>query len=80
MAANEQFYEEISRAINVQRAQVAEDTVTRYYAARPDLLTRYGAAGRMKCLQDVNYHLSYLAQALQYPLRSSLSTMWHGPK
>ena len=64
MAANEQFYEEISRTINVQRAQVAEDTVTRYYAARPDLLTRYGAAGRMKCLQDVNYHLSYLAQAI----------------
>jgi methanogenic corrinoid protein MtbC1 len=37
----------------------------RHYAARPELSTRYGAAGRAKCLEDARYHLDYLLQSIQ---------------
>lgn len=47
-----------------QQAALAEDLVRRQFAANPELGQRYGPAGREKCLQDANYHLSYLADAL----------------
>jgi hypothetical protein len=34
------------------------------YAERPDLLQRYGASGREKCLQDMRYNLEHLAPAV----------------
>ena len=47
-----------------RQATLADDLVARQFAARPDLATRYGPAGRTKCLQDANYHLGYLADAM----------------
>lgn len=64
MAASDTFYEEISQAITIQRAQVAEAIVAAYYSARPDLLTRDVLVDRMNYLQDINFHVSYLAQAI----------------
>ena len=48
-----------------QQTALAEVLVNRQFAARPDLAQRYGPAGREKCLQDANYHLSYLANAMK---------------
>ncbi|MDQ5852296.1 MAG: cobalamin-dependent protein [Chloroflexota bacterium] len=56
--------EEISRTIDARRAVLADETVARHYEAQPELAIRYGPAGRAKCLQDANYHLSYLSQAI----------------
>lgn len=53
-----------SDAVLAQRADLAAAVVDREFARHPELVERYGAAGRDKSLQDVNYHLSYLAQAL----------------
>jgi len=47
-----------------QQGALAEALVTRQFAAHPDLEKRYGAVGRQKCLQDANYHLAYLADAM----------------
>jgi MerR family transcriptional regulator, light-induced transcriptional regulator len=47
-----------------RQAALAEDLVNRQFAARPELAQRYGPAGREKCLQDANYHLAYLASAM----------------
>jgi len=47
-----------------RQAALAEDLVNRQFAARPELAHRYGPAGREKCLQDANYHLAYLACAM----------------
>lgn len=46
-------------------SEIAAAAVDLHYAQQPDLATRYGAAGRQKCLQDARYHLSYLAEAIK---------------
>ena len=47
-----------------QQSSLAEDLVNRQFSAQPELARRYGAAGRVKCLQDANYHLAFLADAM----------------
>lgn len=47
-----------------RQGALAEDLVRRQFAAHPELARRYGPAGREKCLQDANYHLAYLADAM----------------
>lgn len=47
-----------------QQDALADELVTRQFAARPELAQRYGPTGRAKCLQDAHYHLSYLADAM----------------
>lgn len=47
-----------------RQAALAEELVRRQFAAQPELARRYGAAGRGKCLQDANFHLAYLADAM----------------
>lgn len=50
--------------LRARQDALAEDIVTRHFAAHPDLDRRYGPAGRTKCRQDAVYHLSYLAEAM----------------
>lgn len=56
--------EAIGRILDSERARLAEAITARQYEAQPELSVKYGAAGRVKCLQDANYHLSYLADAI----------------
>jgi methanogenic corrinoid protein MtbC1 len=56
--------EVIGRILDSDRAQLAEAITARQYEAQPELAARYGEAGRAKCLQDANYHLSHLADAV----------------
>src|ERR1044071_5674839 len=58
------------RAIGEARAALAEAVTARRYELNPNLERRYGPAGREKCLQDSNYHLSYLAEAVGSALPS----------
>jgi methanogenic corrinoid protein MtbC1 len=53
-----------SRAIDAERARLAETITDLQYRAHPELLARYGPAGREKCLQDAGYHLAYLSEAI----------------
>ncbi|MBV9924253.1 MAG: cobalamin-dependent protein [Acidobacteria bacterium] len=52
------------RAVGEARAALAAAVTERHYALNPELERRFGQAGREKCLQDANYHLSYLAESL----------------
>lgn len=54
----------ICRILDSERALLAEAVTARQYEAQPELAARYGEAGRSKCLQDANYHLSYLADSV----------------
>ena len=54
----------IGEAIERQRAVLAKAIVDRQWKARPDLQQRYGAIGYAKCLEDANYHLQYLCEAI----------------
>ena len=47
-----------------QQAALAAALVERQFSERPELAIRYGPIGREKCLQDANYHLTYLADAM----------------
>lgn len=53
-----------AEALRARAHQVAEATTVSHFQAHPELLERYGARGREKCLQDTHYHLSYLAEAV----------------
>jgi methanogenic corrinoid protein MtbC1 len=59
-------------------AEIAEVATALQYKRLPELETRYGKAGREKCLQDTRYHLSYLAEAIlsQSPLLFSDYIGW----
>ena len=54
----------ICRILDSERALLAEAVTARQYEAQPELAARYGEMGRAKCLQDANYHLSYLADSV----------------
>lgn len=56
---------QIGQAIIARRDALAAAITDRQYAAQPELGVRYGAEGRVKCVQDARYHLDYLAQAIQ---------------
>jgi MerR family transcriptional regulator, light-induced transcriptional regulator len=53
-----------ARLILAERASLAESVTDRQYEEQPELAAKYGEAGRAKCLQDADYHLSYLADAV----------------
>ena len=55
---------ELGKHIRAERDALAEAITARHYELHPELATRYGQLGRGKCLQDAQYHLSYLAEAL----------------
>jgi methanogenic corrinoid protein MtbC1 len=48
-----------------QQPAIAAALVERQFSDRPELAMRYGAIGREKCLQDANYHLAFLADAMR---------------
>jgi MerR family transcriptional regulator, light-induced transcriptional regulator len=54
----------IAPLLDTQRDTLAEAILARQYARQPELAARYGVNGRAKCLQDVRYHLSFLAEAV----------------
>lgn len=54
----------VADEISERQGQLAAALVEREFLLHPELAQRYGPAGRGKSLQDANYHLAYLAQAL----------------
>ena len=55
---------QVSELLGSQRAALAERMVSLEFVRHPELERRYGKVGREKCLEDVDYHLIYLAQAI----------------
>ena len=53
-------------ALRAHEAELAQAMVARHFAARPELDSRYGPAGRRKCLEDARFHLSFLAEAVAF--------------
>lgn len=58
------FNREVGLALESKVSLLAEAVVKRQMAHMPDLARRYGARGQQKCLQDAQYHLNCLAQAI----------------
>ncbi len=56
-------HKEVSRMLDAQRSALAERIVARIYDRHPGVCKPEGE-GRAKSLQDVGYHLSYLADAV----------------
>ncbi len=53
-----------SESILGNRDLFADRIVSRYSTLQPELVSRYGNAGRAKCVNDVRYHLNGLAEAI----------------
>jgi methanogenic corrinoid protein MtbC1 len=49
-----------------RKREIAAALVEREFARHPELEERYGEIGRAKSLQDADYHLAYLANALAF--------------
>lgn len=56
--------EAIAAEVRDNAGPLAEIVVEAMRAARPDMFSRYGAAGRRRCLEDTQFHLQHLAAAL----------------
>ncbi len=54
----------ISQAILDQRQVIAEIVIKQEYACRPGYWESFGDIAYQKGLEDINYHLSYLAEAI----------------
>jgi len=57
----EQFGAELSE----RHAVLVEKTASEFYRRHPELNTRYGAAGRQRCQEDIAYHFGTLAESLR---------------
>jgi methanogenic corrinoid protein MtbC1 len=55
---------EVGSAIEARRGALAEAITARQYELRPELAEREGPAGRVRRLQDADFHLSYLAESI----------------
>lgn len=64
MTTNPSVPKALGEQLRAMQAALAEGLVNRQFAAQPELTQRYGPAGREKCLQDANYHLGFLADAM----------------
>ncbi len=56
---------ETGKALKEKRSELAAELVEREFRRHPELIERYGPIGRAKSLQDADYHLLYLSQALE---------------
>jgi MerR family transcriptional regulator, light-induced transcriptional regulator len=56
--------EQIAQILDDQRDSLAKAIVDQHYTEQPELAERYGEKGRIKCLADAHYHLTYLSQAI----------------
>jgi methylmalonyl-CoA mutase cobalamin-binding domain/chain len=56
---------QIAHTLRVRAGELAQALVETHYAHEPELATRYGPAGRQRCLEDAGYHLRYLAEAVE---------------
>ena len=50
--------------IDSMRGRLAGELTERHFRRRPELEARYGPRGRVKCREDAEFHLRYLAQAI----------------
>lgn len=55
----------IRSAIESRRDELAKAIAEQQWKIRPDLKRRYGATGFSKCLEDANFHLRYLSEAIE---------------
>lgn len=60
MTANQELYQYIAQ----NRTGLVEIIVDRLNALYPAMEQRYGKVGRQKCVEDTNYHLMFLTEAL----------------
>ena len=56
-------------AIDAVRGALARDTAALLFTGHPEWLERTGDLGRARCVDDLDYHLSYLADALAFAER-----------
>ncbi|MGE3282582.1 MAG: B12-binding domain-containing protein [Alphaproteobacteria bacterium] len=54
----------VAATLDNSRHELADAITDRHYQLHPELVERFGAAGRSHCRQDAEYHLSYLSAAV----------------
>ena len=58
-----------------RKATMAQSVTDALYAQMPELADRYGAIGREKCLQDIQYTIDHLIPAVDLAQPSLFATL-----
>jgi hypothetical protein len=58
--------EHLTQIRDTQRNSLANAIVEQHYTQQAELAERYGEKGRIKCLADTHYHLTYLNPKIRY--------------
>jgi len=61
---NQHAYQDLGQPIRERRADLASGAVARLYHRRPELENSYTSGAHEKCVEDVEHHLRYLAEAV----------------
>ncbi len=60
------IHHEAAAAIRKRQSEWAEEVVSLQYQRQPDFWPRFGETGRLTALRDAGYHITYLAEAVQF--------------
>jgi len=64
MNTDREIRKNISHAVDSQRSALAREAVERQYARFPESLAPFGERGKAKSIEDAEYNLQYLAEAM----------------
>jgi len=57
-------HKRLAESLLASREEIARRVATEHLGDHPELLDRFGEAGRIRCVEDANFHVQYLANAL----------------
>ncbi|MGV3772353.1 MAG: cobalamin B12-binding domain-containing protein [Verrucomicrobiales bacterium] len=58
--------EQIAEFIRSKKGEMAAWITDEYFRSRPELESRWGQMGRRRCIEDTEYHFSYLVEAVRF--------------
>ena len=70
--------ERVAENLSARRAELAVRVADKHLQKHPEFLQRFGEAGRVRCVEDAEFHVQYLSQALRFatPALFTSYTQW----
>lgn len=71
-------HESVADKLSARRPELALRVAEKHLEQNPEFLERFGAVGRMRCIEDADFHLQYLSHALRLatPALFTAYTQW----
>lgn len=68
----------VAESLSTRRQELALRVAEKHLEQNPEFLERFGAAGRIRCIEDADFHLQYLSHAVRLaaPALFTAYTQW----